>query len=147
MPRGILRRNPSAALVPPELAELLESVELFRREDRAVHAYQAVVERARITDADPALHVPFEARLDRNRVRLREVHDGLHHPLRATRQDLVELLAVHEFLREGRHESGEAAGPVVRGDVDLPARVRAFDEKQFRRGLGTDRGYDPGALL
>src|SRR5207244_6385882 len=98
MPRGILRRNPSAALVPPELAEFLESVELFRREDRAVHAYQAVVERARITDADPALHVPFEARLDRNRVRLREVYDGLHIPLWAPHQALDDLLAVTEFF-------------------------------------------------
>src|SRR2546425_9564616 len=124
MPRGTSRRNPSAALVPPELAELVEPIELVPREDRSVHAYQAVVQRARIADADPALHVPLEARLDRNLARLRKVHDGLHHPLRAARQDLVELLAIHELLREGGHESGEAAGAVVSRDAGLPARGR-----------------------
>src|SRR2546428_1077596 len=123
MPRGILRPNPSAALVPPELAELVEPIELVRREDRSVHAYQAVVERARITDADPALHVPLEARLNRDLARLRKIDHRLHHPFRAARQDLVELLAIHELLREGRHESGEAARPIVRGDVDSPLAV------------------------
>src|SRR5207245_4682499 len=123
----------------PELAELLEPLELFRLEDRAVHADELVVQRAGIADADPALHVPLETRLNRNLVRLREVDDGLHHPLWPARQDLVELLPIHELLRKGRNESGEAARPVVRGDVDLPARVRALPEQQFRRGLRTGR--------
>src|SRR5437667_6100002 len=90
--------NPSAALVPPKLAELLEPPELFRREDRAIHAEELVVQRTRIADADPALHVPLEARLDRNLVRPREVHDRLHHPPRPACQDLVELPAVSVLL-------------------------------------------------
>src|SRR6266702_5626154 len=98
------RRKPAAALVAPVAAELLEARELLGGEDRAVVADELAVQRARIADADPALHVPLEARLDRNLARLRKVHDGLHHPLRAARQDLVELLAIHELPREGGHE-------------------------------------------
>src|SRR3989449_6709653 len=106
-------RNPTAALVPPELAELLEALELFRREDRTVQAHELVVQRACGANPDPALHVPFDARLNRDFAFLREVHDGLHHPLAPARQDLVKLLPVDELLGKGRCESGEAAGPVV----------------------------------
>src|SRR3989442_1919260 len=112
------RRDPSAALVPPELAELLEPVELVRREDRAVKADQAVVQRARIADANPALHVPLEARLNRNLARLGKVDHGLHHPFRAARQDLVGLLPIHQLLPERMDASCEAAWHVAPRAMD-----------------------------
>src|SRR5256885_5667141 len=143
----VSRRNPTAAFVPPELAELLEALELFRREDRTIEAPALVVQRARVADADPALPVPFAARLNRDPAFLREVHDGLHHPLGPAREDLVKLLPINELLGQGRCESGEAAGPVVRRDVDLPGGVRPLDEQEFRGGPRADRGHDPGALL
>src|SRR2546422_4587648 len=111
-------RTPTATLVPPELAELLEAVELLRREDRTVEAHELVVQRTRVANPDPALHVPFDARLNRDVAFLREIHDGLHHPLRPARQDLVKLLPIDALLPKGRCESGEAAGPVVRRDVE-----------------------------
>src|SRR5947208_15888395 len=110
---SVSRRNPTAALVPPELAELLEALELFRREDRTIEAHELVVQRARVADADPALHVPFDARLARDSAFLREIHNGLHHPLGPARKDLVKLLPIDELLRNGPCESGEAAGPVI----------------------------------
>src|SRR2546422_1774756 len=141
------RGDPTAALVPAEVAEVLGPLELLRGEDRPVHAYELVVEGTRVADPDPALHVPLEARLDRDVVFPREVDHRLHHPLRPARQDLIELLALDELLGQGRHESFESSGAVVRRNVDLPARVRAFDEQELVRGLRADRGHDPGALL
>src|SRR5439155_25421678 len=90
--RAASRRNPAAALVPPELAELFESFELFGGEDGTIQANELVVQRACVADPDPALHVPFEARLNRDLALLREAHDALHHPLRTASEDLVELL-------------------------------------------------------
>src|SRR2546428_11657419 len=138
---------PPGALVPPEVAEVLGSLQLFRSEDRPVHAYELVVEGTRVADPDPALHVPLEARLDRDAELPREVDDRFHHPLGAARQDLIELLPLDELLGQGRHEPFESSGAVVRRDVDLPARVCAFDEQELVRGLRADRGHDPGALL
>src|SRR5438876_8479288 len=88
------RGDPTAALVPAEVAEVLGPLELLRGEDRPVHAYELVVERARVADPDPALHVSLEARLDRDVVFPGEVDHRFHHPLGAARQDLVELLAL-----------------------------------------------------
>src|SRR6266571_2440951 len=141
------RRNPAAALVAPVAAELLEARELLGGEDRAVVADELAVQRARIADADPALHVPLEARLNGDAALPAEVHDGLHHPLRPTRQDLVERLAVHQLLREGRGEAGEPARAVVRRDVHLPARVRSIDEQEFLRGPRAHGRHDARALL
>src|SRR2546428_6991177 len=59
------RGDPTAALVPAEVAEVLGPLELLRSEDRPVHADELVVEGARVADPDPALHVSLEARLDR----------------------------------------------------------------------------------
>src|SRR5207245_3861544 len=50
----ISRRNATAALVPPELAELLEPRELFRGEDRTIEAHELVVQRSRVAAADSA---------------------------------------------------------------------------------------------
>src|SRR5947208_2614896 len=92
-------------------------------------AIEFVDQRACVADADPALHVPFKARLNRDLALPREAHDALHHPLRTAGQDLVELLPTEELLRKGRHESREAAGAVVGGDVHLPRGVRSLDEQ------------------
>src|SRR3989441_6462803 len=141
------RGDPAAALVPAEVAEVLGSLELLRGEDRPVYADELVVEGTRVANPDPALHVSLEARLDRDAALPREVDDRLHHPLGAARQNLIELLPLDELLGQGRHEPFEPSGAVVRRDVDLPARVRAFDEQELVRGLRADRGDDPGALL
>src|SRR5881296_3790674 len=141
------RGDPTAALVPTEVAEVLGPLELLRGEDRPVHADELVVEGTRVADADPALHVPLEARLDRDVVFPGEVDNRFHHPLGAARQDLIELLPLDELLGQGRHEPFEPSGAVVGRNVDLPARVRAFDEQELVRGLRADRGHDPGALL
>src|SRR3989442_4803144 len=141
------RGDSTAALVPAEVAEVLGPLELLRGEDRPVHAYELVVERARVADPDPALHVPFEARLDRDAELPRKVDDRLHHPFGAARQDLIELLPLDELLGQGRHEPFESSGAVVGRNVDLPARVRALDEQELVRCLRADRGHDPGALL
>src|SRR5438445_3383119 len=141
------RGDPTAPLHPPAVAEVLDPLELRRGEDRPLHAYELVVERARVADPDPALHVSLEARLDRDAVFPREVDHRLHHPLRPARQELIELLPLDELLGQGRHEPFEPSGAVVGRNVDLPARVRAFDEQELVRGLRADRGHDPGALL
>src|SRR5438309_5059138 len=129
------RGDPTAALVPAEVAEVLGPLELLRGEDRPGHADELVVEGTRVADPDPALHVPLEARLDRDAVLPRKVDDGFHHPLGAARQDLIELLPLDELLGQGRHEPFESSGAVVGRNVDLPARVRAFDEQELVRGL------------
>src|SRR3989442_9745781 len=141
------RGDPTAALVPAEVAEVLGPLELLRGEDRPVHAYELVVEGTRVAHPDPALHVPLEARLDRDAELPREVDPRFHHPLGSRRQDPIELLPLDELLGQGRHEPFESSGAVVRRDVDLPARVCPFDEQELVRGLRADRGHDPGALL
>src|SRR5439155_866394 len=100
--RKTFRRFPKSTRFPAD--------RLFRGEDRTIEAHELVVQRARVANADPALHVPFDARLNRDIAFLREVHDGLHHPLGPARQDLVKLLPIDELLGKGRCESGEAAG-------------------------------------
>src|SRR2546428_4016482 len=141
------RGDPTAALVPAEVAEVLGPLELFRREDRPVHAYELVVEGTRVADPDPALHVSLEARLDRDAVFPRKVDDRFHHPLGAARQELIELLPLDELPGQGRDEPFEPSGAVVGRNVALPARVRAFDEQELVRDLRADRGHDPCALL
>src|SRR5437016_11172538 len=47
------RGDPTAALVPAEVAEVLGPLELLRGEDRPVHAYELVVERARVPNPAP----------------------------------------------------------------------------------------------
>src|SRR2546428_8804893 len=107
------RGDPTAALVPAEVAEVLGPLELFRREDRPVHAYELVVEGTRVADPDPALHVSLEARLDRDAVVPRKVDDRCHHPLGAARQELIALRPLGELLGPGRHESSASSGAVV----------------------------------
>src|SRR5437867_11265432 len=141
------RRNPAAALVAPVAAELLEARELLGGEDRAVVAHELAVQGAGIADPDPAFHVALEARLNGDPAPPAEVDDGFHHPLRPARQDLVERLAVHQLLREGRGEAGEPARAVVRRDVHLPARVRSIDEQEFLRRPRAYRRHDARTLL
>src|SRR2546425_4554154 len=129
------RGDPTAALVPAEVAEVLGPLELLRSEDRPVHAYELVVEGTRVADPDPALHVPLEARLDRDAELPREGDDCFHHPLGAARQDLIELLPLDELLGQGRHEPFESSGAVVRRDVDLPARGCPFAGRELVAGL------------
>src|SRR5439155_3185185 len=92
------RGDPTAALVPTEAAEVLGPLELLRGEDRPVHADELVVEGTRVADPDPALHVPLEARLDRDAPFPRKVDDRFHHPLRPAGQELIELLALDQLL-------------------------------------------------
>src|SRR2546428_13744034 len=58
------RGDPTAALVPAEVAEVLGPLELLGGEDRPVYADELVVGGTGIADPDPALHVPLEAPLD-----------------------------------------------------------------------------------
>src|SRR5712691_1501309 len=109
--------NPATALVAAKMTEVLGSRELFSGEDRSVDAHELVVEGARIADPDPALHVPFETRLDRDAPLPGEVHDRIHHLLGTARDDLLERVAREELVRQGRDEPVKAAGAVVRRDV------------------------------
>src|SRR5207245_7137574 len=86
------RGDPTAALVPPEVAEVLGPLELLRGEDRPVHADELVVEGTCVADPDPALHVSLEARLDRDAELPREVDGRLPHPPGARRQALTALV-------------------------------------------------------
>src|SRR5437016_9133506 len=141
------RGDPATALVPAEMAEVLGPRELFPGENRSVDAHELVVEGACIAYPDPAFHVPLEARLNRYAPFPGQVHDRVHHLLRPAREDLLERLAREELVRQGGHEPVESAGAVVRRDVYLPGRVRAFDEEEFLCILGAGRGHDPSPLL
>src|SRR5437016_3192215 len=141
------RGDPATALVPAEMAEVLGPRELFPGENRSVDAHELVVEGACIAYPDPAFHVPLEARLNRYAPFPGQVHDRVHHLLRPAREDLLERLAREELVRQGGLEPVESAGAVVRRDVYLPGRVRAFDEEEFLRTLGASRGHDPNPLL
>src|SRR6266566_6522769 len=141
------RGNPATALVPAEMAEVLGPCELFPGEDRSVDAHELVVEGACNAKPDPALHVPFDARLNRHAPFPGQADDRVHHFLRPARDDLLERLAREELVRQGRDEPVEPAGAIVRRNVYLPGRVRAFHEEELLRILGASRGHDPSPLL
>src|SRR3972149_8190894 len=85
-------RDPTAALVPPELPEVRGRGEDLAVEHGAVEAHELVVERTRVADPDPALHVALQGRLALDPALERHAADAPEHPLGPPRDHLVEAV-------------------------------------------------------
>src|SRR3989304_9253375 len=128
-------RDPTAALVPPALPEGRGRDEDLAVEHGAVKAHELVVERTRVADPDPALHVALQGRLDLDPALERHVDDAPEHPLGPARDHLVEAVLLEELLRERGHEAAEPARPVAPRDGDFPRRPGGGREQEVLRGL------------